>query len=265
MNGIVDFHTHAFPDKLAERAIPLLEEGAHCKATLDGRVASLLASMDRAGIARSVVLSIATKPEQFEPILRWSLSIASDRLVPFASLHPADPQAAARVDQIKAAGLKGLKLHPYYQEFALDEERLMPVFERVEATGLILVCHTGFDIAYERYRCCDPVRIARVVERFPRMKLVTSHLGAWEDWGEVRRHLLGKPIFVELSYSLDFMSAAEARELLMGHPAEYLLFGSDSPWADQTAALAALRALRLPPEREERLLTANAASLLGAV
>ena len=100
---IVDFHTHAFPDKLAERAIPLLAEAAHCTACLDGKLASLLRSMDQAGIAQSVVLSIATKPEQFDPILRWSEGIASDRIVPFASIHPNDPDPVAKADRIRAA------------------------------------------------------------------------------------------------------------------------------------------------------------------
>ena len=33
----------------------------------------------------------------------------------------------------------------------------------------------------------------------------------------------------------------EARDLLHKHPEEYILFGSDSPWEDQTVALQQLR------------------------
>ncbi|MFP4564308.1 MAG: amidohydrolase, partial [Spirochaetia bacterium] len=58
--NIVDFHTHAFPDELAARAVPALEAEADIEAVLDGTVTSLLESMDRAGIERSVVASIAT-------------------------------------------------------------------------------------------------------------------------------------------------------------------------------------------------------------
>jgi hypothetical protein len=68
--GITDFHTHAFPDALATRAIRALEaETDRVKARLDGRISSLLRSMDYAGIRRSVICSIATKPEQFDSIL----------------------------------------------------------------------------------------------------------------------------------------------------------------------------------------------------
>ena len=99
-NGIIDFHTHAFPEELAERAMKaLLEEGkkkSDVTAHLDGRVSSLLSSMDRNNIEKSIVCSIATKPSQFEPILAWSQKIRSDRLVPFPSLHPDDPEAAGK-------------------------------------------------------------------------------------------------------------------------------------------------------------------------
>ena len=119
----IDFHTHAFPDTLAERAVPLLEsETENATACLDGKLASLLASMDRAGIVTSVVASIATKPTQWESILRWSASIASSKIIPFASVHPADPEALDHLEQIREAGIRGIKLHPYYQEFDVDEK-----------------------------------------------------------------------------------------------------------------------------------------------
>ena len=61
MGGVIDFHTHAFPDALADRAMGQLQARAGIRACLDGRVGSLLASMDRAGIDRSVVCCIATR------------------------------------------------------------------------------------------------------------------------------------------------------------------------------------------------------------
>ncbi len=105
----IDFHVHAFPDALAERAIPLLEEKADVTACLDGKLSTVLGSMDRYGIERAVVSSIATKPSQFEPILRWSGSIASERIIPFASVHPDDPAAVDQIELISEAILKQLR------------------------------------------------------------------------------------------------------------------------------------------------------------
>jgi uncharacterized protein len=263
---ITDFHTHAFPDSLAERAMRALLAGTtDVTAWHDGRLSSLVASMDRAGIQRAVVCSIATKPEQFGKILAWSAEIRSDRIVPFPSLHPADPDPVGRVRAIADAGFIGVKLHPYYQDFDLADAVMEPVYRALSDCRLVLVCHTGFDVAFPRIRRADPARIAALLERHPQLRFVATHLGAWEDWDEVDARLIGRPICLELSYSLHILGKRRARELLGKHPQEYVLFGTDSPWQDQATALRQLRDLELGPEWEQAVLSHNAARLLGGV
>jgi predicted TIM-barrel fold metal-dependent hydrolase len=261
--GAIDIHTHAFPDALAHRAIPRLEEEGDIRACLDGTVGALLASMDRAGIERAVVASIATKPEQFDAIRRWSLSIASERLVPFPSVHPADPEASERIRLLAADGFRGIKLHPYYQSFVVDDDRMADVYEALSETGMALLLHTGFDPAFPRDRIASPARVVRVAEAYPALKLVATHIGAWEDWDEVEKHFLGRPIRTDTAYSLEFMSRDRARAILSAHPRECILFGSDSPWSDQGEALEQLRALGLGEEWERAVLHDNAAELLA--
>jgi len=262
-NRIVDFHAHAFPDELAAKAMALLEKEGGIKAALDGRVSSLLASMDRAGIDTSVVCSIATRPSQFEPILRWSAQVRSERIVPFPSVHPADPAAPDRVSEIAREGFKGVKLHPYYQDFVLDEDRLMPVYERVCREGLLLVVHTGYDFAFPFDERGGPPRILAVLERFPDLRFVATHLGAWKRWDQVEEMMLGKGILMELSFSLEFLDGETARRIMERHPADRLLFGTDSPWTDQSETLRLVRRLGLDQARERALLGGNAAALLG--
>ena len=260
---IIDFHTHAFPDSLAERAVPALAKAAASPAHLDGTLDSLLRSMDAAGIEKAVVASIATKPSQFEAILSWSCSIASERVVPFASIHPADCAAVAHVHEIFAHGIRGIKLHPYYQDFDLDEARLFPVYAALEELGLVVLCHTGFDMAYPRTRRCDPARIAHVLDRFPNLRFVATHLGAWEDWDEVSNVLIGRPVYLDTAFSIEFSGIERARDMILAHPAEYVLFGSDSPWDDQRHAIRTIRQLGLGTERERLILGHNARRLLG--
>lgn len=262
MTGIVDFHTHAFPDALAARAMEALHKECDIKSFLDGRISSLLASMDRAGIDKSVICSIATKPSQFDPILAWSQEIVSERLIPFPSYHPSDPRWAERISAIKKAGFKGIKFHPYYQEFDLDEKRMFPQYEMIAAEGLIVVMHTGFDVSFSRIRRADPLKIRGVLERFPSLKLVTTHLGAWDDWDEVERHLIGRKIYMELSFSLDRITREKAVSMISRHPAQCVLFGSDSPWTDQAATLSLLQGLGLGEEIVRRILRDNALALL---
>jgi len=260
---ITDFHTHAFPDAIAERAMAaLLAETEDVVAYLDGRLSSLLRSMDRAGIERAVLCSIATKPAQFEKILAWSESIRCERVIPFPSVHPHDPEVRGQIARIAAAGFRGIKLHPYYQDFDIDDPRVFPIYEELSAHGLVLLCHTGFDVAFPRVPRADPRRIAAVMGRFPDLTFVAPHLGSWEDWEAVEAHLLGTPVYLDTSYSLHMMTPERARALLRRHPAERVLFGTDSPWRDQTEALAEIRRLEMGPDWERAVLEQNADRLL---
>jgi uncharacterized protein len=261
-NAIIDFHAHAFPDAIAARAIGQLEHGGGVKAFLDGTVSSLLVSMDSACIRTSVVCSIATKPEQFDPILKWSKSIASPRIVPLPSIHPKGPDPVGQAHQVAEAGLRGIKLHPYYQDFDIDDEALFPLYRTLDQLGLLLVCHTGFDFAFSRQRRADPVRILHVLDRVPSLRLITSHMGAWDDWDEVEKHLLGKPITMDISLSLELLGRERARAMLSAHPADRTIFGTDSPWSSQAETLALFRSLDLGAEREQQILGENAAALL---
>lgn len=264
-DGIIDFHTHAFPDELAERAMQILEREGGIKASLDGRVSSLLSSMDSHGIEKSIVCSIATKPAQFDPIMTWCEEIASERIIPFPSLHPDDTEFAERIARIKGEGFKGIKFHPYYQDFDIDDARLFPIYEKICEENLIVVVHTGFDFAFEKIRKADPVRILNVIEHFPQIKLVTTHLGAWDDWDEVERHIAGKKIYMEISFSLEYLEREAARNIILNHPKDHILFGTDSPWTDQGKTRSLLQGLELDEELERLILKQNALKLLQSV
>ena len=77
---LIDFHAHAFPDNIAERAVKQLSEKASISYFHDGTIAGLLRSMDDAGIDRAVILNVATKPAQTENIIKWCLKIRNDRI-----------------------------------------------------------------------------------------------------------------------------------------------------------------------------------------
>jgi predicted TIM-barrel fold metal-dependent hydrolase len=262
MPGIIDFHAHAFPDEVATGAIPYLEEEGGVKANHDGRVSSLLSIMDREGVDKSIICCIATRPSQFESILSWSKQIRTERLIPFPSFHPNDPDILAHISHIKKEGFKGIKMHPYYQNFFLDDKNMFHAYEKISELGLILVMHTGFDIAFPRIRRCDPRQILNVTTRFPGLKMVTTHLGAWQQWAEVEEMLAGKNIYMDISYTLDQIDTQTARRIILKHPKEYILFGTDSPWSGPQETYKNLQALELGAEREEMILRKNGLALL---
>ena len=263
MAGFIDIHTHAFPDDIAATTVAHLAEEAHIPAWADGTVAGLIASMDEAGVGKAVVCSIATRPKQFATILAWSKSIRGERLIPFPSLHPHDEHLPGHLREIIDAGFRGVKMHSYYQNYDLDDPALDEFHGALAEAGLILVIHAGFDFAFARTRRADPRRIVATCRRFPKLKLIATHMGGWGDWDEVEEHLIGQPIYMETSLALDALPPERLRRMLVAHPADYLLFGTDSPWTGQKESLVKLAALNLPPRLFDNITQENAVALLG--
>ncbi len=263
-NGIIDFHAHAFPDELAPRAMKkLLAEAPGVNAFLDGTITALIGIYETQRHQPSVICCIATTPEQFTPIFNWCRKVQTDKVIMFPSIHPADTKWKERIALIKEAGFKGVKLHPYYQDFRLDEDRMLPIYEELERNDLMVVVHTGYDIAFARDDRADCRRILKVTEMFPQLKFVTTHLGRGNSGTMLSRMLAGKHIYMELSWSLEYLSPEQARRIILAHPADCVLFGTDSPWTDQGKTMSLLKNLKLPQGLERKILRDNAMALLG--
>lgn len=263
---VIDFHVHAFPDELAPRAVGGINAGipGHAHAVLDGTVRGLLDSMDRAGIRQAVLWSVATRPTQVDPIIRWSRAVAGERIIPFGSVHPDCADVAAEVRKVAAAGLKGIKLHPMYQGFAADEERAWPLYEAAQEAGLVIGFHAGGDLSFplddDR---ASPRRILRVHRAFPRIRMVVAHLGGWRMWDEVAETLAGTDVYLETSYTFCTATPEQVRRVLQRHPPERVLFGTDSPWRDQRESLELARAAFPDPATRRMVLEDNAERLLA--
>ena len=133
----------------------------------DGTAAGLLAHMDSRGVEKAVVLGIATNPRQQKNVNDFAASICSDRLIAFGSVHPDAPDALEELHRIHALGLRGVKFHPEYQDFFVDEKRMLPIYELCDRLGLVVLFHAGVDIGYPNPVHCPPKRLAQVLSAFP--------------------------------------------------------------------------------------------------
>ena len=268
----IDLHAHAFADTIAERAMTgLLAAMPAGYRAEDGRLGTLVAQLADSGFDAAVICSIATKPSQFDAILKWSEQIrngafgeaAARFAIPLLSVHPGDPERYKRIEQTARAGYKGIKLHPYYQQFDLNSPAAIDLLDCVRQNGLVVVCHTGYDVSFPHDRICDAARVRRLLDALPDLKFVASHLGGWMDWDEAERLLIGQPIDIEISLSPNYLPPGRLRELLLRHPADRLHFGSDWPWTRHGEQVARLEALQLPADRMQALMGGNSARLLG--
>ena len=260
----IDIHAHAFPDPIAERAIARLEAECPWKAFAAGKVSELLASMDAAGVDVSVVCPIATKPDQAVGILCWCDAIRSERIEPFPSIHPDTPGAGQWIRRIADGGYRGIKLHPMYQQFAIDEPRLEAIYAAAVDGGLAVEFHCGRDIAFppDDDRAA-PARTARVLDRFGGLKVVCTHMGGWRMWDESDEQLIGRDVWMETSFSLEALGPERAGAMIRRHGVDRVLFGSDWPWARQGSDLTILAGVGLDADELAKVRGLNAAKLLG--
>ena len=144
---IIDFHTHTFPDQIAASAIARLSNNAHIEAHSNGTAGGLLLAERAAGVDRSIILPVATKPEQVHHINDAAAAHNEHAFVTnmfsFACIHPEYADWKQELDRIAARNMRGIKLHPAYQQTDLDDPKYLRILERAGALGLIVVTHAG--------------------------------------------------------------------------------------------------------------------------
>ena len=259
---IIDFHVHCFPDELAEKATSSLAERSGAHLWLNGTVGEIKASMKNAGISSSVVLSIATRPQQSEKITQWSASIQDEEIIAFGSIHPDLHDWLRELEKMKSMGIKGIKMHPDYQNFFVDEERMFPIYEKVFEFGLIIVFHAGIDIGLPAPYHCTPERLKKVVRSFSGGKIVAAHMGGYGCWDDVEKHLVGENLYMDTSFSIDKMDEMQFKRLIRNHGYDKLLFATDSPWSGQKEEVDRIKNLNLPQNIEDAIFGGNAIRIL---
>lgn len=263
---IIDLHTHAFNPKVAERAVAKLQAISGFKPYTRGLTEQLIDRMDEWGVDRSVVLPIATKPSQQTVINYWAAQVAeqNDRLIMFGSVHPDAEDFEDEIERIKDLGLKGIKLHPDYQGFLVDDPKLDELYDCIAQSGLPLVLHAGLDCISPELIHCPPAKSAKLLDRHPKLRVILAHLGGHEQWEQVQEQLAGRE--GELYLDTSFTAACPdglMTDIIRKHGADRILFGSDCPW--ESAAKIAEKLLRLPLTDDERemIFSGNAVRLLG--
>ncbi|HAH08075.1 MAG TPA: amidohydrolase [Elusimicrobia bacterium] len=262
---IIDFHAHAYPDHLAARALKtLLDSVDRGQAHTDGTVAGLRASMQKNGIAKSVLLSIATKPSHVPKIADACKAWLAPDIMPFGSLHPASVTMDEDIRRLKDCGLRGVKLHPEFQDFHVDDRKVFPMYEALSAAGLITVFHAGNDPGPFTSDHGLPPAFKTVHLSFPCLKMVLAHMGGWQAWDEVDRHTAALQIFFDTSSVMQHLPKEAFLKLARKHGTERILFGSDSPWFEPADDLRWLDSAGLSSDELERILHKNAEALLGS-
>jgi predicted TIM-barrel fold metal-dependent hydrolase len=258
---IVDIHTHTFPPSVAAKAISKLEGTSSTKAIGSGLEDDLLVSMQESGVDISVVAPVATSPNCHSINLK---SIASrekngESLCFLGALHPNTPNIREEIAFLKENGFNGVKLHPDYQDFFVDEQRMFPIYEELEKQEMFLLLHCGEDVSFVNSGKGNPSRTAKILKQFPELKIIAAHLGGYLRWDETLEHLGGyENVWLDTAYCAFKPEPQTMQKIINTFTSKKILLGSDWPWMEQKKSIDYIKSLPISEEQKSDILGDNA-------
>lgn len=274
---IIDMHTHTFPDKIAGRALANMEKEIvdkhryEVKIKVAGTLDALSESTKKSGIDLSVVVPVATKPEQSASINRFAQK-TNERtddtgVFSFGAIHPDNADYKEILKDVKAMELKGIKLHPDYQKVEFDDERYLRIMDYAANLGLAIITHAGEDIGLPEKIHCTPDRVINILKHIQPDKLILAHMGGWNMWNEVEEKLVGKNVYFDTSFCLEQVPPHLDKEqfvrIIRNHGADKIVFATDSPWSDQKLEVDNIMGMGFDEDTEKMIFGDNARKILN--
>lgn len=261
---LFDMHTHCFPDALAPKALPRLAEISACPYHGDGTYGDLCAKAAAAGCTGFMILHIATKAKQMNSVNNFAAACQKGNVYCFGSVFPTAENAVDELHRIRALGLMGVKFHPDYQEFFVNDPAVFPVYEAAAALGLPVVFHAGRDPYSPDVVHCTPKMLAEIADRFPSLQIIGAHMGGMEMDADVERYVVGRPnIWLDTAFATRSLTPARCGELIRKHGVDKVFFATDFPWSTVETELNFLMQAGLTAEELEKIRHENAERFFG--
>ncbi len=255
---IVDFHAHAFDEKIAVKATENLHTYYSIEPVADGRLCHLVDSAKENHVDKLVVCATATKPTQVQMINEYVAGLLDAHIVGFGTLHCDYEELDAEIARIKALKLSGIKFHPIFQGFKIDDDKAMQMYEKI-GDKLPILIHMGD----KNSDATSPIRLANVMKELPQVTFIAAHMGGYSEWEDAKKYLVGGNLYFDTSSSVRFMPPEEARAMIREHGADKILFGTDYPLSSHVYEFACLQKLELTEDEYEKIYWQNAYQLLN--
>ncbi|MCA9594411.1 MAG: amidohydrolase family protein [Myxococcales bacterium] len=175
-------------------------------------------------------------------------------------------------ERIRDGRVKGIKLYPGYDKYAINDPSLEQVFRIAAKHDVPILIHTGDTYSKEaKVRQAHPLLVDDVAVDFPDTKFVMCHLG--NPWFQDAAEVLYKNdnVFAdisgltlgEFSYQFERYVSLRVKEMItyMGDPGRQLLYGTDWPLVKMKPYLAFLDDLEISEEKLESVCWRTASRL----
>lgn len=260
---IIDIHTHIYPDKIARKAADSVRDFYKLDGSLamDGTVDMLLKRGAEAGISQFVVLPVSNSPAHVHSINKFILSQAEthNNFIGFGTVHADMEGLMDEVEWILQSGLHGIKMHPDSQRFAIDDERLYPMYDYLQ-DKIPVMLHMGDP----RYHYSHPSRLRKILDIFPRLEVIAAHFGGYSMFHTARELLWDTNCVFDISSAMMFMEQGEPEKYINSYGAERMAYGTDYPLWDPVEEVNRFKQLKLTDEQFEQIAHKTAERLFAA-
>ncbi len=262
MFDIINSHVHIYPSKIALKATNNIGVFYDIKMNADGNVDGVLAECKNFNIKKCIVHSVATTKEQVHKINLFILEECKlhGEFVPFMTLHPdmSSEEIRQEIAWAICEGFKGIKLHPDFQKFAIDDANAEKIYN--EAKGVLpILFHTGDS----RYSYSNPEKLARMLKKHTDLVAIAAHFGGYSEWDKTDCYKGLDNVYFDTSSSLAFISPEEAKRLIATFGAEKFFFASDYPMWSVKDEIDRFMKIDLTNEEREMIFSKNITKLLG--
>lgn len=252
---IIDAHSHIFPKKISLKATKTIGEFYDISMYSEGCSEKLLESGSKIEVSKYLVCSTATIPSQVESINSFIKAECDvhPEFFGFGTLHPDYENLENEVERIISMGMHGIKLHPDFQKFDIDDNNAYRMYEIIEGRLPVLI-HMGDN----RFNYSRPLRLKKLLNDFPRLQVIAAHFGGYKNWDEADECLRNMPnIKFDTSSTLEFIEPEYARKLIDHFGLENFFFGTDFPMWNHVEELKRFFNLSLSFYQNQQILADN--------
>lgn len=268
MLKIFDAHTHTYPDAIAAKACESLGKFYEFNVEGAGTYNDLESRSKDINIGGFLLFSVATNAHQVEKVNSTIAALVETsrshglKTVGFAGIHQDFPDFEGEIERSYALGLRGVKIHPDIQGVDINDKRLYPLYEILEAKHMPLYLHMGDNRAQYRFSSAD--KLVAILKDFPALSVIAAHLGGYKAWDESLPLLAGKNnVMYDTSSALWILTKEKARNIIYKLGVENVMYGTDYPVVDPASEFKRFMALDLTDRERENILWNNAARLLN--
>ena len=255
MQKVINAHCHIYPEKIASKAVVGIRDFYDLDMSLNGKLDDLIRDGNKVGVTHYLVHSVATTPKQVKSINEFiaeSVKLHPNIFTGFGTLHPKSNDLKGDFDYLIELGLKGVKLHPDFQQFAMNDESAFRIGELVNDANVPMLVHCG-DF---RYNYSNPEQIKPFLEKFPDITFIGAHFAGWSMWEKATK------VYVDLSSSLYALTPETALELIHAYGSDKVLWGTDYPMWESVSEMEYFNKIDLTEKERSQILYDNAAKLL---